>query len=280
MGSGIASVLTGHGARGAHPARRSKRGHAAPARPRAGMRAGPRRSSRRPDDPVSSCRPAEALRLAQRLAAPLRPARASRWWWTATRWTSAPCGRWARSFTAHGRRASSMAASSAARPSLATEGPTLYLSGDDAPRRRGRAGRLGLKARAIEGGIGAASALKMSYAGITKGLTALASLMVLGAIRAGAADALVAELRESQPQLAAALRQTACRTWSPKAYRWVAEMREIAAFLGATRRAPRFSRPPPSSTRGCPIRPVRKPKPCATSPIGSAPRPLPGRGPG
>jgi hypothetical protein len=47
--------------------------------------------------------------------------------------------------------------------------------------------------------LGAASALKMSYAGINKGTTLLTAAMLLGARRAGAADALRAELSESRP---------------------------------------------------------------------------------
>ena len=110
-------------------------------------------------------------------------------------------------------------------------GPSFYLSGDEGGRAGAILARLGLKVRVIEGGVGAASALKMSYAGITKGLTAVAAMMILGASRAGAADALMDELRESQPELVARFAR-ALPDMVPKAYRWVAEMREIAAFLG------------------------------------------------
>lgn len=96
---------------------------------------------------------------------------------------------------------------------------------------------LGLVVRALEGPIGAASALKMSYAGITKGLTAVGSAMMLGAERAGAAQALKRELGESQPHLLAYLTKHVPAMF-PKAYRWVAEMEEIAAFLAADPAAP------------------------------------------
>lgn len=79
--------------------------------------------------------------------------------------------------------------------------------------------------------MGAASALKMSYAGITKGLAALAAMMVLGAERAGAGAALRAELGQSQAMLLARFAKT-LPDMVPKAYRWDGEMREIAAFLG------------------------------------------------
>jgi len=89
----------------------------------------------------------------------------------------------------------------------------------------------GLIVRVLEGPLTAASALKMSYAGITKGFQALGAAMMLAATRGGSAAALKAELAESQPALLGYLtRQT--RAMYPKAYRWVAELDEIAAFVG------------------------------------------------
>jgi len=76
------------------------------------------------------------------------------------------------------------------------------------------------------------SALKMSYAGITKGTQALGAAMLLAATRGGTADALFAELQVSQPQVLAWLKRT-LSVMPPKAYRWVAEMHEIADFVGA-----------------------------------------------
>lgn len=57
----------------------------------------------------------------------------------------------------------------------------------------------GLTIKLLDGPVGAASGLKMSYAGITKGLTALAAAMMLAATRFGAASDQAAELAESQP---------------------------------------------------------------------------------
>ncbi len=109
-------------------------------------------------------------------------------------------------------------------------GPRLYASGPAAdsllPLREH-----GIDLRLISGGIGAASALKMSYAGITKGITALGSAMALGATQAGAADALLAELGDSQPEVLRYLQRSVPDMFG-KAYRWVAEMEEIADFLG------------------------------------------------
>ncbi|HEX3347997.1 MAG TPA: DUF1932 domain-containing protein [Acetobacteraceae bacterium] len=111
-------------------------------------------------------------------------------------------------------------------------GPRLYASGDGAAV-LGRLQAHGIDVRPIAGGIGAASALKMSYAGITKGLTAIGSAMALGAAQAGAAAALRAELAASQPEVLRYLQRSVPDMFG-KAYRWVAEMEEIAAFLGET----------------------------------------------
>jgi hypothetical protein len=74
----------------------------------------------------------------------------------------------------------------------------------------------------------------MSYAGITKGFTALGAAMMLAASRGGSAQALKAELAESQPALLAWLTRQMPNMY-PKAYRWVAELDEISAFVGADR---------------------------------------------
>jgi len=109
------------------------------------------------------------------------------------------------------------------------EGPAMYASGQDATR-FAPLGSFGLDVR-VDGPIGAASALKMSYAGITKGLTALASAMLLAATREGAAEALQAELARSQPAMLAWFKR-AVPSMFPKAYRFVGEMEEIADFVG------------------------------------------------
>jgi L-threonate 2-dehydrogenase len=114
-------------------------------------------------------------------------------------------------------------------PQPGKRGPSIYASGEHV-REALPLRDWGIDLRAIEGPIGAASGLKMSYAGITKGTTALASAMMLGAARFGCADALIAELSESQPQLLAQFRASIPRMYD-KAYRWVAEMEEISEFL-------------------------------------------------
>jgi L-threonate 2-dehydrogenase len=114
-------------------------------------------------------------------------------------------------------------------PPSSNYSPKLYVAGDDAKSVE-RLAAYGLTIRAVHGAIGAASALKMSYAGLTKGLTALGTTMILGAIRADCADELRAELAESQPNMLAWLARQVPSMY-PKAYRWIAEMEEISAFL-------------------------------------------------
>jgi len=114
-------------------------------------------------------------------------------------------------------------------PNKGYDGPTLYLSG----RHAGDVAVLsefGLQCRVLHGGDFSASALKMSYAGITKGLTALGSMMIIGASRGEVADALRNELAHSQPMLLSWFERQ-IPSMSPKAYRWVAEMEEIAGYL-------------------------------------------------
>jgi putative dehydrogenase len=107
--------------------------------------------------------------------------------------------------------------------------PAYYVSGPQASR-AAVLGSHGLDLRVLDAPVGAASALKMSYAGITKGLTGIASAMMLAATRNGAAAGLRNELADSQPALTPWFERQIPGMYA-KAYRWVAEMREIADFL-------------------------------------------------
>jgi len=111
------------------------------------------------------------------------------------------------------------------------KGPRFYASGPDA-RILTRLGGFGLDIAILDGPVGAASGLKLSYAGLTKGFTALSTTMLGAAEREGLADALRDELARSQPYFLAWLNR-AVPAMRPKAYRWVAEMRQIAEFIGA-----------------------------------------------
>ncbi|PKU24713.1 NAD(P)-dependent oxidoreductase [Telmatospirillum siberiense] len=115
-------------------------------------------------------------------------------------------------------------------PSPGKDATTFYVSGDDLDRTEILSG-LGLKLRRIDGPLGAASALKMVYAGINKGAIALGTAMLLASVKADCAPDLSRELSESRPEVLARLVQGIPDMYG-KAYRWVAEMREIAEFLG------------------------------------------------
>ncbi len=108
--------------------------------------------------------------------------------------------------------------------------PWLHASGPDAAR-FAPIGEFGINVNVIEGPIGAASALKMSYAGITKGVTALGAMMMLAATRHGAAEGLRKEFDRSQPALLPWFQRAIPAMYS-KAYRFVGEMDEIADFVG------------------------------------------------
>ncbi|MFZ3338745.1 MAG: DUF1932 domain-containing protein [Xanthobacteraceae bacterium] len=119
-------------------------------------------------------------------------------------------------------------------PPLAGEGrvggsPRFYASGPAASR-FATLRDYGLDVRVLGGAMSAASALKMSYAGITKGTQAIGAAMMLAAMRSGSADDLLAELESSQKHLFPWLKRSLSQM-PPKAYRWVAEMQEIAGFV-------------------------------------------------
>ena len=109
-------------------------------------------------------------------------------------------------------------------------GPRLYVSGPAAQTAMQLA-RYGLDLRLLPGDVGVASAFKLSYAGFTKGVVALASEMILGATQAGVETELKREIAASQPQLLAWIQKRVPEMY-PKAYRWVAEMEELSAYLG------------------------------------------------
>ena len=115
-------------------------------------------------------------------------------------------------------------------PKPGDAGPRIYASGPAAPRVAALRD-YGLDIRVLAGEPSAASALKMSYAGITKGMQAIGAAMMLAATRAGSADDLFAELQSSQKEMFGWLKRQ-LTMMPPKAYRWVAEMHEIAGFVG------------------------------------------------
>jgi len=115
-------------------------------------------------------------------------------------------------------------------PKPGDAGPRFYASGPAAPRFASLRD-YGLDVRLLDGALSAASAMKMSYAGITKGTQAIGAAMMLAATRGGSADALFAELSSSQKEMFAWFKR-GLSLMPPKAYRWIAEMHEIAGFVG------------------------------------------------
>jgi L-threonate 2-dehydrogenase len=116
----------------------------------------------------------------------------------------------------------------------APSAPRFYASGPHAA----QVAALPLDVRSLDGEIGQASALKMCYAALTKGLSALLTESMVAADANGVANALRDELADSQPQfLAGADRLPGV---VPKAYRWVAEMEEIAATFEQAGMTPRM----------------------------------------
>ncbi len=118
-------------------------------------------------------------------------------------------------------------------PPVKSAGTTrLYLSGDGASQVGALFDGSWLEVRVVGGGVGAASALKMSFAAWTKGTSAL-----LLAIRAladveGVTEALMAEWETSMPELVARSERTPAVV-GPKAWRFEAEMEEIADTFAA-----------------------------------------------
>ena len=114
----------------------------------------------------------------------------------------------------------------------------LYASGKDAAA-FARLRDFGLDVRVIGEQPGQASALKMCYAALTKGTTALMTELSIAAARLGVSDALEAEFRASQPAMLERM-QRAVPEMVPKAHRWIGEMEEIARTFAACGLTPRM----------------------------------------
>ena len=86
----------------------------------------------------------------------------------------------------------------------------------------------GLDIRTLGEEIGLASAIKMCYASLTKGLTALCTELLTAASILGVSDALRAEFQLSQSALFERM-ERGLPSMPPKARRWIGEMEEISA---------------------------------------------------
>jgi 3-hydroxyisobutyrate dehydrogenase-like beta-hydroxyacid dehydrogenase len=117
-------------------------------------------------------------------------------------------------------------------PPRAAGSTRLYLSGREAKRAVALFEGSALEAIAVNDVPGAASALKMVYAAVTKGTSALLMAVRALAAREGVDDALLAEWHRSQPDLPRKS-EAAARDNARKAWRFVGEMDEIAATFEA-----------------------------------------------
>jgi len=115
--------------------------------------------------------------------------------------------------------------------------PRIYVSGPDAYLFE-QISHSNLQVRVMSERVGDASGIKMCYAAMTKGTTALAVELLVAARKLGVEQALEKELRESRNDVFDWQVKTIA-VMPPKAYRWVPEMQEIAKTfgeLGMTRR--------------------------------------------
>jgi 3-hydroxyisobutyrate dehydrogenase-like beta-hydroxyacid dehydrogenase len=108
----------------------------------------------------------------------------------------------------------------------------LYLSGSDAEAIAALFSGTAVDARVISADPGAASALKASYAGWTKGSAALLLTQRALARAEGVEDVLLEEWRLSLPELEEEY-DSAARSGHRKGWRWVGEMEEISRSMDA-----------------------------------------------
>lgn len=115
-------------------------------------------------------------------------------------------------------------------PPSAAATTRLYLSGERAAELATLLSAPLIEAIALDGPTTAASAIKMVHAGWTKGSAALLLTMRAAALELGVEEPLLAEWERSQPDLAAKADRAAQQA-AAKAWRWTAEMEEVALTL-------------------------------------------------
>jgi 3-hydroxyisobutyrate dehydrogenase-like beta-hydroxyacid dehydrogenase len=119
-------------------------------------------------------------------------------------------------------------------PPPAERGTTrLYLSGHEAKVVADLFAGTTLEARIVSADIGAASAVKMTFAAWTKGSSAMLLAIRALARAQGVEDTLVEEWRMSLPQLGEESNRAA-RAALRKGWRWIGEMEEIAETFAAS----------------------------------------------
>jgi 3-hydroxyisobutyrate dehydrogenase-like beta-hydroxyacid dehydrogenase len=116
--------------------------------------------------------------------------------------------------------------------------PRIYVSGPDAYLME-QINHPNLLVRVLSERVGDASGVKMCYAAMTKGTTALAVELLVAARKLGVEQALEKELRESRNDVFE-WQMRSIAVMPPKAYRWVPEMQEIAKTFGELGLTPRI----------------------------------------
>ena len=106
------------------------------------------------------------------------------------------------------------------------QSPRLYVSGTRSNELMAL-NQSGLDFRDLGSKIGSASGIKMAYAALTKGLTAIAINSIVTAKAHNVQNEFLAELKFSQETLLGHL-ERGLPSMCPKAYRWVGEMEEIS----------------------------------------------------
>ena len=96
----------------------------------------------------------------------------------------------------------------------------------------------GILVRPLGGEVGRASGIKMCYASVTKGTSALHAAALIAAETMGLSEDLLAEFAESQAQRLKAM--GGVNSLSAKAFRWIGEMHEIAATYDQAGVTPHF----------------------------------------
>ncbi|MEP7113689.1 MAG: DUF1932 domain-containing protein [Ilumatobacteraceae bacterium] len=118
-------------------------------------------------------------------------------------------------------------------PPVRSPGTTrLYLSGNDAAHIASLWSGTPLETRMVDGGAGAASAVKICFAAWTKASAALLLTIRALADAEGVEDALLAEWATSMPGVAEQSQRAATNN-APKAWRFAGELEEIAQSFSA-----------------------------------------------
>ncbi len=121
-------------------------------------------------------------------------------------------------------------------PRPGAAGTRFYAAGAAAPEFE-ELRACGLDVRVVSARPGDASALKMCYAALTKGTTAVMAELKIAAERLGVGAALDAELALSQAAMLERM-QGSVPAMVPKAHRWIGEMEEIARTFAAVGLSP------------------------------------------